>query len=134
MGGLVLLALVLFLALLMWGATWGMNVAMKRMIGAKHQALQTIVETGQVPAEWRAPFERRIARLGQRPDRGAQVARIERAASESYLKRLDSLTQYVRTSTLVDGDDTRQMLLDKLMGVVCCYKSGSPFSETADQK
>lgn len=114
MGLAVLLAFAAVLGLLMWGSIWAMRVAAARMVGDKHRLLQAIAETGEVPARWRRPYEARIVRLRGKPDRAGRVAEVERRARQHYLRELDRLVRYAETATLVDGEDTRRLLLEGL--------------------
>lgn len=114
MGFLVVALFTLALGLVMVGSVWGVNVAMARLIGSKHQALQTIVETGQVPLGWRKPFDKKLARLAQDPSRAQAQADLRARATARYLERLDELVRYAETTTLIDGDDARAMILGKL--------------------
>ena len=110
----VLLVALLVLLLMMLGATWAMNWAVHKMVGEKHVAIEAIVETGQVPRSWSAPFEGRISRLGNDPANADKVACMRERAKRHYLKRLDSLTHYVGDSRLIDGEDTRRELLERM--------------------
>lgn len=105
------------LALLMLAAVWLMNKASARLVGDKHRALESIVELGEPPYRWRAPYEREIARLKGSGENVAKIAELQERASQDYLKRLDKLIEYARTSALIDGEDTRSLLLDKLNSV-----------------
>lgn len=115
--GVVLLVSVIALAVLMLGAVWAMNKAAARLVGDKHQLLQTIVETGQVPPGWSRPFQRKIARLATGGGASSQLAALQERARGHYLDRLDDLVHYVENSPLVDGDDTRRLLLARLAEV-----------------
>ena len=105
------------LALLMLAAVWLMNKAGARLVGDKHRTLESIIETGQVPQSWRSPYERKSARLAGDEENAMKIATLQAKARQHYLKRLDELVRYVRTSSLVDGEDTRTMLLDRLTAV-----------------
>jgi hypothetical protein len=113
-GLLAILLFMLTLGLLMLGASWAMNVAADRTVGDQHRLLQSITETGEVPESWRRPYEARIARLRMGPDRATQSAEVEKQAWRDYLQKLDRLVRYAQTTTLVDSEETRQLLLGKL--------------------
>ena len=113
----LLIVATLVMLLIMIGAIWGINAAMARMVGDKHHVLQVLVETGQVPPEWSRPFQRKIARLTHRPGTTAQIAALQERARRHYLKELDRLVSYVQTSPFVDGDETRNLLLEKLADI-----------------
>lgn len=114
-GGVLLFSIV-GLGLMMLGSVWLMNKATGRLVGSKHRLLQEIVETGQVPGEWSSGYRRKLARLdnGGSPD---QVARVRVQARKHYLDNLDQLIKYAQTTALVDGEDTRELLLRKLADV-----------------
>ena len=107
----------LIMLLIMIGAIWGINVAMARMVGDKHHVLQVLVESGQVPPEWSRPFQRKIARLTRSHGSSAQIAELQEHARRAYLRKLDRLVSYVQTSPFVDGEDTRNLLLEKLADI-----------------
>ncbi len=115
--GLILLLFTAALALLMVGAIWAMNKAAARLIGDKHQVLQALIETGQVPPGWSRPFQRKIARLTDSHGNAAQIAELQERARRHYLRKLDRLVRYVQASPLVDGEDTRNLLLEKLADI-----------------
>jgi hypothetical protein len=113
----MLIVATLILLLIMIGAIWGINFAMARMVGDKHQILQALVETGQVPPDWSRPFQRKIARLTRGHGNPAQIAELQERARRHYLRKLDRLVSYVQTSPLVDGEETRNLLLEKLADI-----------------
>ncbi|MGQ9681448.1 MAG: hypothetical protein ACUVX9_02805 [Anaerolineae bacterium] len=114
---ILLLVFASVIGLLLLASIWGMNVALGKLVGEKHRDLEQIVETGQVPAHWRRGYEQKMGRLAGDPRNAAQYAHLRRRAQQDYLKRLDRLTRYVHTATLIDGEDTRQLLLESLAKV-----------------
>jgi hypothetical protein len=114
-GGPLLFATIA-LVLIMLGSVWIMNRASGAMVGAKHRVLQEIVETGQVPAEWSRSYRRKLAWLEKRGSLD-QIARVKLEAQQHYLDKLEELLQYARTTPLVDGEDTRDLLLRRLQDV-----------------
>jgi len=113
----ILIVGTLIMLLIMIGAIWGINVAMARMVGDKHHVLQVLVETGQVPPEWSRPFQRKIARLTHSHADSAQIAELQERALRHYLSELDRLISYAQTSPLVDGEETRHLLLKTLADI-----------------
>jgi hypothetical protein len=111
----LLVILTVILLLIMIGAIWGINVAMARMVGDKHRALEEISATGHVPAGWSRRYEARLARLRGSSVDGAELKAVETRAVTDYVRRLDKLIQYAKTTSLVEGEGTREMLLEKLM-------------------
>jgi len=87
------------------------------IIGGKHRAIEEIVDTDDIPASWRRRFDGKIARLRQDAKNTDKVARLERKARDSYLKKLDGLIGYMRATRLVESEEARRMVLDKLHSV-----------------
>jgi hypothetical protein len=119
MGALAIIMLVFLLGifLMMLLAIWAMNKVAPRVIGDKHDALQTIVATRQVPAGWPTPFVRKGAGLTKESAAPERVDAIEQQAEERYLEQLDGLIAHAGRSALVAGEETRQTLLDELASV-----------------
>lgn len=107
------------LVVVMLVAIWFTNFLTTRMVGRKHHLLETIVKTGDVPAAWQAQFAR--GRAGT--DAAAQAANQSRARA-SYLARLDALIRYAETSPLVENEDAREVLLDRLDEVRAAWAAG----------
>jgi hypothetical protein len=121
----VVLVAVAVLGLMMWGVIWALNTAAGRMVGDRHRLLQGIVETGEVPTAWRRQYDARLARLKRAPSLAGQASELEQRARRDYLRRLDRLTRYVETSTLVDGEHTRRVLLEKLASVRASWQAAT---------
>jgi hypothetical protein len=100
-------------------AIWFTNFVAKGMVGRKHHLLESIVQTGDVPAAWQAPFARGLAS----PDAAAQAATQARARA-SYLARLDALIRYAETSPLVENEEAREVLLDRLDEIRAAWAAG----------
>jgi hypothetical protein len=49
---------------------------------------------------------------------------IERRAVQDYLRRLDGLVRYAQTTPLVDGEDSRIVLLEQLERVRARLRAG----------
>ena len=101
-------------ALTILGLTMGSSMLADKLVGQRHRDLEFIAESGQVPPGWRESYERKIARLQRDPRNVERIARLREEAERGYLKRIDSLIHYVDASELVDTEETRQLLLDKL--------------------
>jgi hypothetical protein len=123
---LSLLIATVALALIMAAAIWGSGRAADRLVGDKHRALESITATGDVPEKWRRGFERKISRLVRRGAAGAKVAAVQMRAKQNYVQRLDKLVNYVRASTLVADEETRQVLLDRISDVRALWESTPP--------
>ncbi|MDQ1301580.1 MAG: hypothetical protein QG637_1502 [Chloroflexota bacterium] len=110
----ILVILTVILLLIMIGAIWGINVAMARMVGDKHRALEEILATGQAPAAWSRRYAARLARLRGASADSAELKSMQARAVADYVGRLDKLIRYAETTSLIVGDGTREMLLEKL--------------------
>jgi hypothetical protein len=71
-----------------------------RFVNARHHAAESILDNSQVPEDW---VEEAISK-------GKSAERARRF----LLKRLSALRRYFERSPLVDGEDTRRILLDAL--------------------
>ncbi len=126
---MVVVILVVFMfafTVLILVTTLGTSLALGKMVGERHQLLEQIVETGQVPPTWSAPLEKRIADLSQDSRNERKVASLRSRGTEQYLKKLDRLIRYVETTQLVDGEDTREILLDRLAQVRATWQARRP--------
>ena len=94
----ILVILTLILLLIMIGAIWGINVAMARMVGDKHHALEEISATGQAPAAWSRRYKEKLARLRGNSADDAEIKAVEARAVADYVRRLDKLIVYVETT------------------------------------
>jgi len=110
----VLLVALLVLFLMMLGAIWAMNWTARKMVGETHGAIEAIVETGKVPESWRRPYEAKLVRLRDKPGQADRIANVEKRARQHYLQELDKLIRYVGKATLVEDEDVRRMLLERL--------------------
>ena len=107
---LVLLVLPLAsMAGIMLFAVWLTRRMSERMISRKHHLLEEIINTGEVPAEWK----RRGIRPGDKL-RGAREAVAGDQAKAACLQQLDDLTVYVERSPFMADDETREVVLKRL--------------------
>jgi hypothetical protein len=110
----LLVVLVIFtiaFGVLLYGAVWATNAMIGKSVVEKHRALEEIIDTGRVPRAWSEPQKRR----GSEPDPRAK---------ERYLKKIDSLSRYVESSRLVEGEETRELLLDRLSDLRSSLRDG----------
>jgi hypothetical protein len=108
---IIVLAFPIVVLVLMLLSIWTMTVVSRRMIGDKHHALQSIVETRQVPDAWRKPPAKNTDIPAERMDA------MQQQAKSRYLQQLDGLIAYATRSTLVADEETRQTLLEQLAAV-----------------
>jgi hypothetical protein len=97
--------------LLLYGAVWATNAIIGKSVVEKHRALEEIVNTGRVPRAWSEPHERRGSVSDPR-------------TKERYLKKIDSLSRYVKSSRLVQGEEAREILLNRLADLRSSLRDG----------
>jgi hypothetical protein len=83
--------------LLLYGAVWGTNAIIGKAVVEKHRALEEIVSTGKVPRAWSDGRRTSDEKMNRR-----------------HLKKVEGLSRYVENSRLIQGEDTRELLLDRL--------------------
>ena len=108
---IIVLAFPVVVLILMLLSILTMTVVSRRMVGDKHHALQSIVETRQVPEAWRKHPAKSANISAER------VAALQQQAKSRYLHQLDGLIAYATKSTLVADEETRQTLLAQLTAV-----------------
>ena len=118
---IVVILFVIAVPLVMVGLVVGTQYLADRMVGDKHRLIQSIVETGRVPAQWKKPFQRR---LSQARGNTAREAAIRQEAQAAYLQKLDALIRYLEHSKLVDSEETRQVVLERLAQVRETWSKG----------
>jgi hypothetical protein len=79
-----------------------------RRIARIHQELEEIVEQGRIPASWIEEAKRRTRSVRGSPAK--KRARMQRF----LLKRLAEMRSYCLKSSMVDGPETQELLLDGL--------------------
>ncbi|MEM7034745.1 MAG: hypothetical protein AAF629_34715 [Chloroflexota bacterium] len=81
------------LALIILVAIWLTNFLADRFIGQKHRLLEEIMDTGKMPESWTTS---------------------QRVSKKKLVRKLDNLIKYVQTTPLVDDEETREKLLNRL--------------------
>jgi hypothetical protein len=90
------------------------QVSVSRLVLGRHHDLEEILETGDVPRSWREPYEKRLSALEGTSAGSERTDALTAKARRGYLAKLSRLRRYVETTRLVDGDETREVLLDRL--------------------
>ncbi len=99
------------LTLIFMGAIWLSNTLSNQMIGNKHRLLEEIVNAGEIPQSWNMDFTSRLFNWT-----GGVEQRQERLRKRS-VRKLEELLQYVRTTSLVSDEETREVLVELLTEV-----------------
>src|SRR5215217_6799013 len=101
---LVVLPLLTVVAIIL-GAIWMSNILASQVIGKKHHLLEEIFNTGEVPQSW----------TGSTTPWFSQNAAAQKRQHKRFLRKLDDLIHYVRTTALVADEESREVLLARLV-------------------
>jgi len=110
----LLLLTVIVLVLIMLASIWQINKVAQLTIGKMHREIEYIINTGKVPDDWTKRFNRKIGLLEGERGNENKLLELKRRAKKCYLQKLDKLIDYAEKTTLVDGQDTRELLLERL--------------------
>jgi len=114
---LIFLAFIALFVLLLRGAVILMGRITGKYIGEKHKEAETIINTEKPPPAWIYPLEKKIAKLKEDSTRSSRILKLEKKAQNICLDKLNRLIKYFKTSPLVKDEETRKILLDKLLKV-----------------
>ena len=104
--------------LLLRGTVLIMGQRAGKFIHETHHTIEYISTTRSVPPQWIEPFQKKIRRLQQDdPHNQRKLARLGRSAQKTCLKKLDKSLKYAYNSSLVQDEETRDILLKKLTDV-----------------
>lgn len=112
---LIFLAFIALFVLLLRGAVILMGRFAGKYIGEKHKEAETIINTGKPPKNWTSSLEKKIAKLKEGSRRQDRILKLEKKAKNTCLEKLSRLIKYFKTSPLVKDEETRKILLDKLL-------------------
>ena len=105
----VVVVFTIVFGLLLYGAVWGTNAMIGKSVVEKHRALEEIVNTGRVPRAWSEPNGRKTS---------------DERTNRRHLKKVEALSRYVESSRLVQGEETRELLLDRLADLRSSLREG----------
>lgn len=114
---LIFLAFIALFVLLLRGAVILMGRVAGKYIGEKHKETETIINTGKPPLAWIHPLEKKIAKLKESSGTSGRILKLEKKAKNICLEKLDYLIKHFKGSPLVKDEETRKILLDKLLKV-----------------
>jgi hypothetical protein len=103
---LLVLPLLAVVAIIL-GAIWMSNILASQVIGKKHHLLEEIVNTGEVPQSW----------ISSPMPWFLQDAKAQKRQHKRFLRKLDDLIQYVRTTSLMADEESREVLIARLFEV-----------------
>jgi hypothetical protein len=103
-------AIVLIMRLLIWWTT----STVKNYVESRNRAAEAIADTGRPPDFWTHKLKLRIERLRSSPEGLAKARRVEERAKRICLRKVSKLMAYFKSTTLVEDEETRKILLDEL--------------------
>jgi lipopolysaccharide export LptBFGC system permease protein LptF len=107
----------LVVILLIISSVWFMNKILTQTVGKRHQALEEIVSTGQLPQAWSIKYHKKLIKLNQKTAPSEEIQKIKQQAKRAYLEKISKLEKYVHSTQLVENEETRKILLDKVKQV-----------------
>ena len=109
----IFIGVIVAFPLLILFAYWYMNFMMYQMVGKKHEAVNWILQTGEVPPLWqkRPLFSRsKISPLSIKP--------WEMKITENHINNLKKLIKYTNIATLVETEAERKEVIRELQNVL----------------
>ena len=107
-------AFIVVLLLIMRGLIWWTTKVIKVYIESKNRAAEEIVNSGRPPEDWLGKSLGKIKSLKANPGGMARARRLEKRVKKESIKRVSKLIDYFKTATLVQDEDTREMLMAEL--------------------
>ncbi|MGI6707230.1 MAG: hypothetical protein ACOX6S_13710 [Clostridia bacterium] len=111
---ILLIGFIVVLVGIILASNWYFNLMMGQFVGKHHHLIEEILETGRVPQRWSKKFDKKIQKLKNSGADADQIRLVRRRAMAYYAKQMDQLMRYVKGTTLVQGEDVRQDILDRL--------------------
>ncbi|CAG7617559.1 hypothetical protein ACFQI7_02300 [Paenibacillus allorhizosphaerae] len=125
----IIAATLLSLFAIMAATSWLMTRLMKAYVGSKHELLEQIIRTERVPEQWSSSYGGAAANLAGRSD--GSTAPADRKEARKSIRKLDRLIGYVRTTRLVEDEETRQTLLADLSRIRSQWGEGRRHEQPA---
>jgi hypothetical protein len=113
--GLILLVFCAALAGLIYLSNIYTRFCINRIVVRKMEWLDFVQDTGLAPAEWRARYEKAMAKLP--PGDDLKLRKIKEKAKENYFKRMDGLMRFAKVCTLVQSETERAGIIRILESV-----------------
>lgn len=105
------------LVIILVASNWYFSSMMRIMVSDVHQALEVVTESGTVPPQWSSGYDKVLAFLQKRNASSGFASLVRKIAKHTYLRKLKKLQRYVRTTSLVETETVRQIMLDSLKDV-----------------
>jgi hypothetical protein len=103
MNNILLLMLIFAIAvfLIMVASIWFMNFFSKKYIGEKHMVLEELTK-GEIPTLWSGKFKEKCLRL-KANGKQEQISKIKQEAHATYIKKLNTIVNYIQKTKLVEN-------------------------------
>lgn len=83
-------------------------------VGSNHHNIEEIVEKKELPSGWTKKYETAIQKISSDADFNEKKMKLIGKAHADFHGKLKHLEKYVKTTRLVQDDETRNMILENL--------------------
>ena len=111
---LIFIIIVAVIVLLARAGMWWMNFIIQRSIGGRNKAAELIINTQKAPQSWTVKFGKKIDELSRSSPNPTKILKLKKKGKDLSLKKVSGLINYFKTSTLVEDEKTRGILLGEL--------------------
>ena len=111
---LIFIIIVAVIVLLARAGMWWMNFIIQRSIGGRNKAAELIINTQKAPQSWTVKFGKKIDELSRASPNPTKILKLKKKGKDLCLKKVSGLINYFKTSTLVEDEKTRGILLGEL--------------------
>ena len=111
---LVFVGFIVILVLIMRGLIWWTTKVIKVYVEGHNRAAEAILTNGRPPEDWVDKSNRKIERLKARPEGMTKANKMGERIKKKSLRKVSKLIVYFKTATLVQDEETREMLMDEL--------------------
>jgi len=88
-----------------------------KIVGEKHKLIEYIITTSQVPEDWLKKYRVRTKRIVEEKVDKKNMGILSGEAFVEYLHRLDQLINYIKTTSIVESEEVRKIVLIRLKEV-----------------
>ena len=96
----------------MLGSIWFINFLTRKFIGEKHLVLDELTR-GEIPEHWSQKFKGKYEKFNENGQQD-KVVILKKEASKIYMKKLNSIGNYIQKTNLVENEETRSEILSDL--------------------
>lgn len=87
------------------------NFLFTKLVGKKHEWIESIISTSQVPESWTKKYRKKTTEILQKQGNKRNVEILSKKAYRKYLQRLDQLISYIKATTMVENEEVRKKIL-----------------------